>query len=336
MNSPTYVSQINQGLRECLQEDLRVMLWGEDILSPYGGAFKAAAGLSHEFPTRVLTTPISEAAIVGLAVGAALRGIKPIVEIMFGDFLTLTFDQLVNHAAKFPGMFNGQVSVPLVVRTPMGGYRSYGPTHSQSLEKHLLGVPGLRVVSASWFHNPAMLLKTAVLVDPWPVVFIESKMLYSQASDPRSKFPGLRLGSIPTSGLYPVASVRNYEDDGRPDVVLVTHGGMSYVAAEAMQRLVDEEIRVLALAPADLSTTDFGWISEAWLDCGRLVILEEGTEGFSYGSELRSALLPLIQQRSGKLLSVAAASTVIPAEKSMEAMMLPSVERLIDSLLTLL
>ena len=154
-----YLNSLNQALRELLKENKGVYIIGEDIRDPYGGAFKVTKGLSLDFPDRVLNTPISEAAIVGIATGMAMRGLKPIVEIMFGDFITLAADQIVNHATKFNMMYANKVNVPLVIRTPMGGGRGYGPTHSQSLEKYFLGVPGLSVIAPSHFHNPGELLK---------------------------------------------------------------------------------------------------------------------------------------------------------------------------------
>lgn len=137
------LDSLNAALHGCLEADDSVVVLGEDILDPYGGAFKVTRGLSSAFPDRVVTTPVSEAGIVGLANGMALRGLRPVVEVMFGDFTTLVADQLINHAAKFAAMYGHRVSVPLVVRTPMGGRRGYGPTHSQTLEKLFLGVPGL-------------------------------------------------------------------------------------------------------------------------------------------------------------------------------------------------
>ena len=135
-------------------------------------------GLSDAFPDQVVTTPISEAGIVGLGIGLALRGFRPVVEIMFGDFITLAADQLINHAAKFRWMYNDQVRVPLVIRTPMGGGRGYGPTHSQSLEKIFLGIPGLQVLAPSAFGDPGDLLYAAVINSNDPVIFIEHKLLY--------------------------------------------------------------------------------------------------------------------------------------------------------------
>jgi len=149
---PTVLQSLNKALHDAMSTDDKVVLLGEDILDPYGGAFKVTQGLSTAFPDRVIPTPISEAGIVGIAAGMALRGLRPIVEIMFGDFLTLIADQVINHIVKFKWMYNDQVSVPVVIRTPMGGRRGYGPTHSQTLEKLFLGVPGL----TAWIdrHRP--------------------------------------------------------------------------------------------------------------------------------------------------------------------------------------
>ena len=141
------LSSLNAGLLRALQQDERVYLLGEDILDPYGGSFKVTRGCSTAFPQRVITTPISEAGLAGVSAGMALRGLRPVLEIMFGDFITLTVDQLVNHISKFRWMYNNTVSLPLVIRTPMGGRRGYGPTHSQTLEKLFLGVPGLTVAA---------------------------------------------------------------------------------------------------------------------------------------------------------------------------------------------
>ncbi len=160
-----------------MSEDERVYVIGEDLEDPYGGAFGVTRGLSTEFPGRVVATPISEAAIIGVSIGMAVRGFRPVVEIMFGDFITLCADQLVNVASKLSEMSAGLLSVPIVVRTPMGGGRGYGPTHSQTLDKLYLGVPGLRVVAPSVYHDSGGLLKNAVR-DDHPVLFSENKLLY--------------------------------------------------------------------------------------------------------------------------------------------------------------
>ena len=128
--------------------------------SPYGGAFKVSKNLSFNYPERILNTPISEQSIIGIGTGLALNGYIPIVEIMFGDFMSLCFDQLINHACKFQYMYNDQVRVPLVIRTPMGGYRGYGPTHSQSLEKYFLGIPNLKILALNIRVSPDKIFNT--------------------------------------------------------------------------------------------------------------------------------------------------------------------------------
>ena len=152
------VQVLNETLHAIFAERDDVVLFGEDVLDPYGGAFKVTQGLSDAYPDRVLTTPISEASLFGVAAGMALRGQRPILEIMFGDFIALGLDQIVNGISKFREMYDDQVTVPLVVRAPMGGRRGYGPTHSQSLEKLLLGIPNICVVAASECHDVGALL----------------------------------------------------------------------------------------------------------------------------------------------------------------------------------
>ena len=200
---PTVLERLNFALHHAMETDERVHVLGEDILDPYGGAFKVTRGLSTKFPERVLTTPISEAVIAGLTAGMAMRGLRPVVEIMFGDFVPLIADQLINHAAKFRWMYNDQIRVPMVVRTPMGGRRGYGPTHSQSLEKMFLGVPGLKVVAPNTLGDPAILL-TAAIADEDPVLFIEHKLLYTRPLLESGKGDLAEFDVEERPGAYPV------------------------------------------------------------------------------------------------------------------------------------
>ncbi len=174
-----FAKELGGALRGCLENDPRVVLLGEDIADPYGGAFKVTRGLSTDFPDRVRTTPVSEGAIAGISAGLALAGFRPIAEIMFGDFLTLTFDQVVNHITKYEAMYAGQASCPVVIRSPSGGHRGYGPTHSQSLEKHFLGIPHLKVVAASLVHDPRVIFQ-GFLDQSSPVLYVEHKLLYPE------------------------------------------------------------------------------------------------------------------------------------------------------------
>ena len=172
-----YSKAINEALDEELAHDPNVLLIGEDI-GVYGGAFGVTKGLFEKYgPRRIVETPISENSFVGLAVGAAMMGLKPVVEIMFMDFIALAVDQILNSAGKLHYMYNGQVPVPLVIRTPGGAKGGYGPSHSQMLSSLFLGIPGIKVVAPSDAGQAKGLLKSAIR-DPNPVIFIENKRLY--------------------------------------------------------------------------------------------------------------------------------------------------------------
>src|SRR5262249_26472394 len=162
--------------------------------------FKVTAGLSTAFPGRVISTPISEAGIAGASIGLALAGFRPIMEVMFADFLGLCLDQIYNHAVKFPGIFPG-MQVPLVIRSPSGGRRGYGPTHSQSPETLFTSVPGLTVVAGSHRHDNGRLLADATLAWPYPVLFVEHKLLYGQVQDPADYRPLAPAAADPGAGL---------------------------------------------------------------------------------------------------------------------------------------
>jgi 2-oxoisovalerate dehydrogenase E1 component len=280
VESGTQLDAINRELRRWLEEDPRAVLLGEDIRSPYGGAFKATRGLSDEFPGRVINAPISEAAIVGIGNGLALGGHRPIVEIMFGDFLTLCCDQLVNHAAKFKSMYAEKVRAPIVVRTPMGGGRGYGPTHSQNLEKHFVGVPGLLVIVLHGRTRIGALYQALRAVDD-AVLMIENKLLYRERADAPLP-PGYTLhegnGLIPATLLVP---------DEAPDITVVAFGRMSTITERAAVALAEqEEIVVELVFPLCVSPLDCDVIRESVQRTGRLLVVEEGAESFDLASEV--------------------------------------------------
>ncbi|MBK5929947.1 alpha-ketoacid dehydrogenase subunit beta [Halochromatium salexigens] len=331
MNTESYLDSIRRGLRGAMESDERVYLIGEDLLDPYGGAFKVSKGLSTEFPKRVLTTPISESAITGLATGMAIRGLRPVVEIMFGDFLTLCTDQLVNSATKFPLMYRDKVRVPLVLRTPMGGGRGYGPTHSQSIEKMFLGVPGLTVVSPSLAHDPGTLLKRTILESERPVLWVEYKSLY-----PKQLLNGgdeLRIWQVEGEDGYPLAVVENFSGSD-PDVVVIAYGGASVPLFESMRRLIPEEIRVRGLLPSrlDTRTKTPWWFSEI---TGRepIIVAEHGTRGFTWGSEIAAELnLTFFGRLVAPVRRLADADNVVPAGRGLEREVLLNEEQLIKAI----
>ena len=327
----TYLQSLNQALQEVLAEDDKVYLLGEDILDPYGGSFKVTKGLSTRFPNRVISTPISEACITGIAIGMAIRGLKPVVEIMFGDFITLCADQIVNHATKFQAMYSGQVSVPLVIRTPMGGGRGYGPTHSQCLEKLFLGIPHLDIVAPSHFHDPGELLKYSILQDNGPVLFIEHKLLYPQKLI-ESNDPLLSIELHEQAPGYPIALVRNYET-GFPDAIVISYGGIARLVESVMRKLREEEIRVLAGFPSLISSPSMNFLLPMVEKCPRVLVIEEGTERFNWSAEVAAQLHANI---SGVIVQrLATPSTIIPAAKHLESNRLPSVESIEQAIVNL-
>lgn len=282
----TYLSDLQSSLHAIFSEDERVLMLGEDLADPYGGAFKVSKGLSTQYPQRILSTPICEAGITGMATGLAIRGLRPIVEIMFGDFLTLCADQIVNHICKFSGMYPG-VTVPLVIRTPMGGGRGYGATHSQTLEKMFLGIPNLHVVAPSHAHSPGQLLRHAALEDDGPVLFIENKLLYPLPLIGNSA--ALQVKTVDEIPRYPTTIVQNFSG-GQPDVTLIAYGGMSRLIVPIMERFADEEINLTCVLPSSLRPVPVNTLVDAVNPASKVLIVEEGTAGFNWGSEIASLL----------------------------------------------
>jgi pyruvate/2-oxoglutarate/acetoin dehydrogenase E1 component len=324
----TYLQSLNAALHELFETDPRVYLIGEDLLDPYGGAFKVSKGLSSKYPERVIPTPISEAGITGIGAGMALRGLRPIVELMFGDFITLATDQILNHAAKFSQMYNGQVQVPLVIRTPMGGGRGYGPTHSQSLEKLYLGIPNLKVVAPSQFHDSGALLKHTVLREKDPVLFIEHKLLYP-CELVLENGSELEIESRPDKKGYPVAIARNFTS-GHADVVIITYGGSGLIVERLMRALHTEEINVTACFPSLISAVPVSVLSEIVKPCGRVILVEEGTGLYGWTAEMAAQLYEHIGKYLTKPIKrIYAHDSVIPAAKQLENRMLPD-EKAID------
>lgn len=359
----TVLESLNNGLRHAFEADQRVIMLGEDILDPYGGAFKVSRGLSSAFPDRIWSTPISEAGITGLAAGLALRGLRPVVEIMFGDFLTLTADQLINHITKFSWMYSGgkandaRVSVPMVIRTPMGGRRGYGPTHSQTLEKIFLGVPGLRIVAPSGlttnqFDSPGGLLHQAILDDPLPVLFIENKLQYLLPIHTPSDLSDWELLSdLQVEETHSVRRVPGYPTytlrlRGAPaaQISLAAYGYMVELARQAIQELAyTHEVFVELVAPSQLAPlAASGWLQRhdplaplyaSLQRTGRLLAIEEGNLSFGWGAEILARSIEQLPLRSAG--RVAALDMPIPAAGPLEAAVLPAKEQIIEKCLEL-
>jgi pyruvate/2-oxoglutarate/acetoin dehydrogenase E1 component len=268
----TYIKAITETLADAMRADERVFVLGEDVAE--GGPYTATAGLAEEFGVaRVINTPISEAAITGVAIGAAQSGMRPVLEIMFIDFITLALDQLVNGAAKAHFMSGGQLTVPMVLRTQGGAGQRGAAQHSQSLESWLTHVPGLKVVMPSRPVDAAGLLASAI-ADPNPVVFIESKTLYFRKGDvpaPRASVPIGEAVTLRTGG----------------DVTIVALSRLVHDALDAAERLTGEHgIEAEVIDPRTLVPLDLATIVESVRRTGRLVVAHEAVEHGGFGAEI--------------------------------------------------
>jgi acetoin:2,6-dichlorophenolindophenol oxidoreductase subunit beta len=329
------VQVLNEALHEIFAARDDVDLLGEDVLDPYGGAFKVTQGLSDTYPDRVLTTPISEASMFGVAAGMALRGRRPILEIMFGDFVALGMDQVVNGISKFREMYDDQITVPLVVRTPMGGRRGYGPTHSQSLEKLLLGVPNIVVVAASECHDLRGLLVAAV-EDERPVFFVENKLTYGR---PNRRPDDGHVGELEvreTGDPYPALtfSATGFSEGA---ATVVTYGGMLPVVLDAVTELVlEHEIFCEVVAVSQLAPPELDAVLESVARTGALVTAEEGTLTGGFGAEIAARVQEAAWSDLRRPVQrVAARDGIIPSARPLEDAMLPSVRDVVEAVLVL-
>jgi 2-oxoisovalerate dehydrogenase E1 component len=315
---------LNEALRRNLQRDERVMVIGEDIEAPYGGAFKVTKGLSEEFPGRVRNTPISEAAITGLGAGLAAEGMLPVVEIMFGDFLALAADQFINEAAKFRFMYGCRDRVPLIVRTPMGGRRGYGPTHSQSLEKHFLGVPGTLVLALNGRTDPGALYDTLFQSVDRPTLVVENKLLYGA----RFSKPVPQGFVLETSDeRYPTVRLR---PRGSADLTLFCYGGMLPEAEAALESLFEEhELLCELVCPTRLYPFNVSPVLDSVRRTGRLLVVEEGQAFAALGSEVIARVAESAPNSLKAVGRLAAARHPIPAAPELEAEVLPGARHIV-------
>ena len=324
------VQAINEGLRMALDSDDRCLLFGEDIRDPYGGPFKATKGLSSDFSDRVLNTPISESAMVGLGVGMAMKGMRPVVEMMFGDFLSLGFDQLLNHAGKYHWMYAGQIDVPLLVRAPMGGKRGYGATHSQSLEKFMVGIPGIDVVALSPLHDPKMLIDSIFKHIDKPTILIEDKALYGQRLLP---IVNDKMGDFyveEENSVFPIISL-TMDKNSIPDVAIVTYGGMTKDAMDAAEKLMyDNDLLAKIVVLTRLSPVDYEDLLEKVHNIPLIVTVEAGTLRGGWGAEIISSLGE--RTKNKRFLRVATPDFPIPCNKQLEEKMIPNAESIYKSI----
>jgi pyruvate/2-oxoglutarate/acetoin dehydrogenase E1 component len=315
MREITYREALREGLREEMRGDEQVFLLGEDI-GEFGGSYKVTEGLLGEFgPQRVRNTPISEAAIVGAALGAALLGMRPVAEIMYIDFITLAMDQIVNQIAKVRYMFGGKAKAALVVRTQGGAGRSSGPHHAQSLEAWFCHTPGLIVVMPSTPYDVKGLIKASIRNDN-PVIFIEHKLLYSEK------------GPVPKEEYLVPIGKADIKREGN-DVTLVATSRMVLRALNAATALAADGIEAEVLDPRTLVPLDEEAILQSVQKTGRLVIIHEACKRGGYGAEIQATISEkAFDYLDAPIKRVAAANTPVPFAPAMEDFVIPD-ERVI-------
>ncbi|MGW3555183.1 2-oxo acid dehydrogenase subunit E2 [Streptomyces griseoincarnatus] len=323
--APRVVEALNAALHRLFEERSSLHLLGEDVRDPYGGAFKVTRGLSTRHPDRVLSTPISEAGITGVAGGLALAGDQAIVEMMFGDFAALAFDQILNLISKSVTMYGDRVPMPVVVRCPVGGNRGYGPTHSQSLQKHFVGVPNLALYETSPFHDPYAQLAEGL--DRGPAMLFEDKVLYTRRMfrdgvvDEHHRY-ALRGGSTGWAHVSPM-------DGTAADVVLICPGGTTHRALDAARLLRARGIAAHVLVPARLYPPDLEPVLPLLADARLVAVAEESTEGGTWGAEIAARVHTRIWSHlRSPVLQLNSADSVVPTAPHLEARVLLGAERI--------
>lgn len=313
----TFAQAICEALDEEMVRDERIIVMGEDV-GAWGGVFRTTEGLYEKFgPDRVIDTPLSEEGFVGLAVGAAMTGMHPVPEIMFGDFITLAMDQIVNQAAKMRYMTGGQVEIPLTIRATMGGGRSSGAQHSQSWHAWFAHVPGLKVVIPSTPYDAKGLLKTA-LRDPNPVLFFEDKVMYSKIKGPVPQHEY----TIP----FGVADIKRKGSE----VTLVALSRLIHPALAAAEKLAAEGISAEVIDPLTLTPLDEKTLINSVAKTGCAVIIDEGYNRFGVTAELAAVLAyGAFDYLDAPIERLGAMDVPIPFSPPLEMATIPDEEKII-------
>jgi pyruvate/2-oxoglutarate/acetoin dehydrogenase E1 component len=316
----TYLDAIREALAEEMRRDPKVFVLGEDV-GAYGGAFGATQGLYDEFgELRVVDTPISESAIIGISIGAALRGYRPVAEMQFADFISCGFDQIVNQAATLRYRYGGRASVPIVVRAPSGGGVSGGLYHSQNPEAWFVHRPGLKVVAPSTAYDAKGLLKAAIRDDN-PVIYFEHKFLYRRAKGP-----------VPEGDEIVPIGVAATRREGS-DATLLTYGAMVTPSLEAADRMAKEGVEVEVIDLRSLMPLDKGAIFTSLEKTSRVLVVHEDVKTLGLGAELSAMIVEeRFDHLDAPVLRVTYPDTHAPFSHVLEASNLPNTDKIIEAL----
>jgi pyruvate dehydrogenase E1 component beta subunit len=319
MREITYTEAVREALSEAMREDSNVFIMGEDI-GVYGGAFGVTRGMIEEFgPERIRHTPISESAIAGAAVGAAITGMRPVFELQFSDFITIALDQIVNQAAKIHYMYVGNVSIPLVMRTPGGSGTGAAAQHSQSLENWTAHIPGLIVIQPSTAYDAKGLLHSAIANNN-PVMFYEHKLCY------RTK------GDVPEGKYFIPIGVADIKRPGK-DISVIATSYMVHKALEAAEILAKEGIDIEIVDPRTLVPLDKKTIVDSVKKTGRALIVTEAVKRSGFSSELAAVISEeeSFDYLDHPVVRLAGAETPIPYEPNLEKLAVPQVNDIVEA-----
>jgi len=314
--STTYLEAIREGLWEEMERDPNVFCIGEDI-GEYGGAFKVTAGFLEKFgATRVVDTPISEAAIVGASIGAGLMGLRPVAEMQFADFITCGFDQIVNFAAKC--RYRWTAGVPIVIRSPSGGGIHGGPFHSQNPEMWFVRTPGLKVVCPSTAYDAKGLIKSAIR-DNDPVLFFEHKGLYRKIKE-----------ELPAEEYTVPIGKAKVVREGR-DLSIITYGAMVWTALEAAEKLAQEGCSIEVVDLRTLMPLDRDTVCASVRKTSKVLLLHEDTRTGGMAGELAVTITEnVFEYLDGPIVRVTAPDTPVPYSPPLEEAFLPNAEKVVE------
>lgn len=320
---------IKNAFENRLDSDSGVVFLGEDICDPYGGAFKCTKGLSNKYKDRIINMPISEASMVGMAVGMSMKGMRPVVEMMFGDFISLGFDQILNHAVKYSFIYGDETTVPLVVRIPSGAQRGYGSTHSQSMEKYLVSVPQLRVIALSRFHDPGKIYDMIFQKVTEPTAVIENKKMYAEKCIPTHDGK-MGIFEVEEVNHYGFSTIRVSMDlMSIPHCYVISYGEMAYEAILAAEKLmIEDEIAVEVLVLSQLSPLPIDDIKEIIKKESVIVTLEEGTKTGGICAEIITQCIENGIQ--GSYYRIATPDMPIPNGLELEKQIIPNMSRIVQ------
>lgn len=318
MRKITYAKAINEAMSEEMRRDPDVFLFGEDV-GAYGGSFGVSEGMIAEFGSeRVMDTPISEAGIAGTAVGAAAMGMRPILEIMFSDFVTITMDQIVNQAAKLHFMSGGQIKVPMVLRTASGSGTGAAAQHSQSLESWFCHIPGLKVIAPSTPYDAKGLLKAAIRDDN-PVIFFEHKLLYK------------RIGEVPEEDYMIPIGKADIKKSGK-DISIITYSRMTEVSLDAARELAREGIDAEVIDLRSLKPLDTQAIIESVKKTGRALIVHEACKTGGLGGEIAALIAEnAFSYLKAPVKRLCGLDIPVPYSEELERISVPTAEAVISA-----